>query len=441
MDKNDTLSSEPVPTSSTSADDVKPTIYAWYVASVLTVTYVLAFIDRKLPFILVESIKHDLSLSDTQIGLLTGVVFTLVYAVAGIPIAALADRSPRKAIIGTAIFVWSVLTSAGGLATNFLQLAASRAGVAVGEAGSTPAAFSLISDYFSQRYRARAFGLYYAGAQVGILLGLALGGWLNDLTSWRTAMIIVGAPGVLLSLLIFTTVREPTRKSDANVPVVASTQSLSTGLKELLALPTYRNIFIAGVLFNCAGGGALSFGPAYVIREFHLTTAQTGLTYGLVTGGAGAIGAMMGGLIGDRLRRFDPRWPLRFVAGCLAIATPFTIAAFMMHSYWAFLALLFVPHLSHMMYAGSTFSAIQSIVRVRTRALASGVFLFGLNGVGLSLGSFLAGAISDRLSFLGHAASLRVAIIALSTLSMWGAVHYLRAASRLKADLALNTSA
>jgi predicted MFS family arabinose efflux permease len=423
------------PSSDSVGSEERPTPYAWYVAFALTTSYVLSFVDRKLPFILAEPIKHSLHLSDTQIGLITGLMFTLVYSVAAIPVASLADRSSRKLIIGAAILVWSIITSLGGFAQNFWQFSASRAGVAIGEAGITPAAFSMLADYFPPRYRARAVGLYYLGAQTGILLGLPLAGWINDMSNWRLAMIVVGAPGIFFSLLIWITVREPARKAISPTKPAPSPVGIWVGLKEIFSHRTYRHIFLAGTIFNITGGGMLSFSPAYVMRNFHLSTSETGFTYGIMGGAGGALGAMLGGVIGDYLKTKDERWPLWFVAIAISVSMPCVVLAFLSQNYVLFLALLFVPHFAVMTYAGPSFSAIQAVVNPRSTALATAVFLFALNGIGLSVGSYLAGAISDSLGYLGGGASLRWAIIALSTLLLWGAVHFVLAGRALPHDL------
>jgi predicted MFS family arabinose efflux permease len=407
--------------------------YAWYVVAVLMLAYALSFIDRKIPFILAESIKHDLKLNDTELGLLTGMAFTLVYATAAIPIASLADRRSRKWIIAIAVAVWSVMTSLGGFAANFLQLAASRSGVAIGEAASSPAALSMLADYFPSNYRARAVGLYMAGAQLGILVGLPLGGVISDLSNWRTAMLLVGVPGLAVTLLILLTVREPLR---ATQPLrELSSRSTLGNLRQLFASPTYRHLFIGGLLFNTASAGVLSFGPAYVIRTYHLSASRTGLTYGIVIGVAGVLGAAVGGFAADWLRTRDLRYPLVAFAAAVVLGVPFLVAALLVHGYWGFLFLLAVPQFVGMTYAGPSFSTIYAIVPARNRALAAAVFLFALNGIGLSAGSLMAGALSDGFAALGTAASLRVALLLLSSLNVWAAIHYVIAASKLKADL------
>ncbi len=430
----------PAPAAETPVRKARPTLYAWYVAVALTLTYVLSMMDRKLPFIMAESIKRDLKLDDTQLGLLTGMAFTLVYAVSAIPIAGLADRRSRKWIIGIAVAVWSLMTSLGGFAGNFLQLAAARSGVAIGESASSPAAMSLLTDYFPPNFRARAIGLYMAGAQLGVLIGLPLGGVMNDLSSWRIAMFLIGAPGLLLALLVVTTVREPKRKSaatkavDVGGPPVTST--LGGGLAALFARPTYRHLFVGGMLHNTANAGILSFGPAYVIRTFHLTASQTGLTYGVTIGVAGVLGAAFGGVAADWLRVRGAGRPLIAFAIALVIGVPCLIGALLTKDYNTFLALSAIPTFVGMCYAGPSFSTIHAIVPAHHRALATAVFLLALNGIGLSAGALITGMISDHFSALGSSGSLRVALIIMSLPGLWGALHYTIAAFKVKADLA-----
>ena len=410
-----------------------PGPYAWYVAVVLMLVFALSFIDRKLPFILVESIKRDLSLSDTQIGLLTGAMFAIVYSTVAIPIAGLADRASRKRMIAWAVFLWSSVTALGGFSQGFWQLAGSRVGVAVGEAACTPAAHSMIADYFSPRYRSRAMGLYFVGAQLGIVLGLALGGWINELANWRVAMFLLGGPGVLLSLLVMITVREPPRGVGHAAPVrpdVAPARIMES-LRALFRHPTFVHLMVAALLSSFTSGAVQAFTPAYIIRTFHLSSAQTGLSYGLIMGGAGAIGAVFGGAVGDRLRKAHPGRALVFVAITAAVGTPCMVWAFVAQSYWLFLGLIFIAQVGAMAYAGPTFATIQSLVEPRMHAMASAVYLFALSGIGLSLGPLVAGALSDALAAHGSANSLRWALLAVLFPKLWSAGHFYLAARRL----------
>ena len=413
------------------ADNTEPktTPYTWYSVSLLMAIYTVSLIDRKVPFILVESIKQDLHLSDTQIGLISGAVFTLTYSIAGIPIARLADLSVRKNVIVGSLLVWSVLTSFGGFAQNFWQLAIARMGVAIGESGATPAAHSIIADIVPKSRRAFAIGLYMTGAPIGILIGLSVGGIINDLASWRVAMIVLGIPGIILSVLVLTTLREPQRRPEAADKVQPN---VLTGLGQLFAQPVFRQLFLGGLLFSASTGAMLAFTPAFIIRTYHLSASQTGLTYGLLAGISGAVGALAGGALNDRLQTWDIRAGLWLVAACLAISTPLLAIAFSVHTYPLFLLCLFIPQATGMIYAGPSFSAVQSVFNSRLHAYATAVFLFALNGIGLSLGPLIAGMLSDFLTGLGHQDTLKTALFLLAFGKIWAAVHYLLAANALR---------
>jgi predicted MFS family arabinose efflux permease len=420
-------------TSAADTTEKPPGPYAWYVAVILMSAYALSFIDRKLPFILVESIKRDLHVSDTQIGLLTGVMFALVYSTVAIPIASFADRHSRKRLIAVSVLLWSGVTTLGGLSTNFWQLAASRVGVAAGEAACTPAAHSMIADYFKPKFRSRAMGLYFVGAQLGIVLGLALGGWINELANWRVAMFLLGAPGLVLTLLMLFTVKEPKRAPSPVAEAAATLRPVKFGeaMRALFRHSTFTHLMIAALLSSFTSGAVQAFTPAYIIRTFHFTSAQTGLSYGLIMGGAGAIGALLGGSVGDRLRVSHPRRALIFVAVAMALGAPCMAVAFMSGSYWVFLALIFVAQVGSMTYAGPSFAIIQGLVEPRMHAVASAVYLFALSGIGLSLGPLAVGAISDFLKAHGSSNSLRWALLVVIVPRLWSGVHYLIAALRL----------
>lgn len=382
--------------------------YSWYVASTLLAIYIFSFVDRKLPFILVEPIKRDLGLSDTEIGLLTGIVFSLVYAIAALPLARFADRHSRPKLIGFVVAFWGVLTAAGGFATNFWQLALARIGVAVGESGCTPAAHSLLSDYFPERRRGLALSIYMTGAPLGILIGMALGGIVNDLASWRVAMWVLGAPGLLLAAIVLLTIREPSIRTHARVK--KPSEPLRHTVRRMWDDPALRWMALGCTLFTTTGGAFNAFGAAYIIRNFGLSTTEVGISYGLVAGLGGLAGTLMGGLLSDRLAERHPLRALRFVAVVLIIGAPFRVLALLAESYAVMLACLFVPMTLAMAYAGPTFRTLQGHVPAETRATSTAVLLFMLNGIGLSLGPLLAGGLSDTLAPIFGPDSLRVAL-------------------------------
>lgn len=423
--------SEPPVADASLSEEQPPSPYAWYVLGVLMLCYVLSMIDRKFPFILIESIKADLKLSDTQIGLLTGVMFAAIYSTLAIPVASLADRISRRKIIGGAIFIWSGLTAMGGFAQNFVHLAGSRAGVAIGELACSPAAHSMIADYFPGRFRARALGIYFAGAHIGALLGLALGGWINELADWRMAMILLGIPGIGVALLFLFTVREPRRRA-APVPSEAPDKA---GLREVLAtlirIPVFIHLMIAAIAFMFTSGALQAFTPAYIMRTWGYSSDWTGLTYGLAAGGAGIIGSILGGAMGDRLARNRARG-LAFVGVAFVISTPVMFLAFWVQSYPLFLFLFFLSQAADTTYSGPSFATLQSLTHPRMHAVASAIYLFALSGIGVSLGPMVAGMISDHLTSIGVAELLRWALMLVVIPKALAAVHYFLAARRMR---------
>ncbi|ALC14107.1 spinster family MFS transporter [Sphingopyxis sp. 113P3] len=398
--------------------------------ALLTCVYVLSFVDRKLPFILIEAIKSDLDLSDTQIGLMTGVAFTLIYAVAGIPLSIAANRFGRRRIIGCCVILWSMLTAAGGLATNFWQLALARTGVAIGEAGVVPSAHALIGAYFPEA-RAKALAIFSMGAPIGVLIGLALGGWINDLANWRVAMLVLGLPGIPVAIAVFLLLREP--PSDCSK---RPSERRSTALGDLFGCSTFRHLVAAGALFGCASGATMTFTPAFAMRSFGLSATQVGVPYGLLVGVAGACGVLLSGYLTDRLRQRDPRWGLWLICCALIISVPLHLAAWHASSFGVMMIALLIPELFQLYYAPPTFSAIQAVMPARHHAMGSAIFLLFATGVGISLGPFLTGLLSDRLAHLGAGAALGWALSALTLIKIWSAAHFAMAASRLPFDIA-----
>jgi len=242
--ENERLQSQP----SYTANERAPTVggpYAYYVLGVLFVVYIFNFIDRQILAILLQPIKEDLQISDTALGFLTGFAFAVFYAFAGLPLARVADRWVRRSLIALSLVTWSVMTAASGLARGFADLALARVGVGVGEAGCTPSAHSLLSDYFPPEKRATVLALYACGVPVGVGLGYWLGGWINDAFGWRAAFFVVGLPGVLMALLVRLTVQEPRRGPSERHAGSERTYSMREVWQFFVTLPTGRRIRLA----------------------------------------------------------------------------------------------------------------------------------------------------------------------------------------------------
>ena len=301
--------------------------YKRLVLALLVTAYTFNFIDRTIIATIGQAIKLDLKISDTQLGLLGGLYFALLYTLLGIPLARFAERFSRVNIITGAIVIWSAFTAACGFASSFLMLGAFRFGVGVGEAGLSPPSHSLISDYFEPKRRASALSIYSFGIPLGTMLGAILGGYLVQNFSWRLAFMIVGIPGVLVALAIKLLIKEPPRghsepeqpptSADAVAVVEPPKPAATLGgeLSEIWAVMGILftkwpvvNMVLGVTLVSFAGYGAGQFIPPYFIRTFGLNYAQVGLITGLVGGFSSGLGTLVGGFLSDRMSKMSARW-------------------------------------------------------------------------------------------------------------------------------------
>ena len=408
----------------------------YYAVGLLTVVYAFNFIDRQLLSILQESIKLELGLSDSQLGLLTGFAFAIFYVTAGIPIARWADRSNRRNIIAMAVGLWSFMTALSGLAQNYLQLLAARVGVGVGEAGGSPPAHSIISDIFPPHRRASALALYSTGVNFGILFGFLLGGWLNEFFGWRVAFFVVGAPGILLAIIVRYALREPVRGAAENKTATESTVPFKDVLRLLWSRRSFRHMAMGAALNAFAGYSISSWTASFMIRSHGMTTGELGTLLALIMGLGGAIGVFSGGLIAERLARHDVRWYMWLPALTGFICLPFMVAVYLVDGAYTSLALAAVPGVLFNVYLGNTLAMTHGLVGLRMRALSSAILFLVLNIIGLGMGPWFIGILSDQLGPSLGVDSLRYAMLyCLPAAMLWSVFHFYRAANFLKDDL------
>jgi predicted MFS family arabinose efflux permease len=273
--------------------------YRIVVLAMLVLVYTFNFIDRQIVGILAVPIKADLGLSDTQLGLMGGLAFALFYTLLGIPIAMLADRGNRTAIISVALVVWSAMTAACGLAQNFWQLFLARLGVGVGEAGGVAPSYSLVSDYFPPHQRARALGVYSFGVPIGSALGIVFGGVIASLVDWRMAFIIVGLAGVLLAPLFKAVVREPPRgRFDAAGH--GAPASIGEVVRVLLSRPSFWGLSFGASASSMMGYGLFFWLPSFLVRSYGLSLLDASLYFGAILLVGGVAGIWLGGSLADR---------------------------------------------------------------------------------------------------------------------------------------------
>jgi MFS family permease len=407
---------------------------ARYALGLLVVVYIVNNIDRQIMNILIEPVRADLGLTDTQLGLLVGGAFAIFYTFAGLPIARWADRSNRRSIIALALAIWSAMTVASGLARSFGQLLLARIGVGVGEAGCTPPAHSLLSDYFPLERRGTALSIYQLGGQIGILLGLAFGGYLAETLDWRKAFFIVGAPGLLLAIIVRLTLREPARGL-SDVGVSLEVEPFPAVLRFIWSLRALRHVLIATSLQTVVIAAQLTWHAPFLVRVHGMSLTEVGITLGLIAGVFGGAATFAGGYFGDRLQRRDLRWYLWLPAAGALASVPFSSAAYLAPGPNVAIALIVCATLGNHLFAALGHATIQSLAKPRMRATMSAIGLFAMNLVGFGLGPLIAGTLSDMLRPRFGEDAIRYAVLAMTVVMLWAALHYFLAARTYREDL------
>jgi len=414
--------------------------YTRYALGLLLAVYVVNFLDRQVIAILLQAIKLDLGLSDTQLGAFSGIAFAALYSTLGIPLARWADRGVRRSIIALALLVWSGMTALQGFAPSFFWLIAARVGVGIGEAGCSPPAHSLIADLFEPRRRATALAIYSLGIPLGGAIGLAGGGWLRETFDWRTALMIVGLPGLGLALLVRLTLREPTRGWWEGGRSAQTPPSLREVARVLRARHSFVHMAFAAALHALYGYGAGTFLPIFFERVHRLPPLEIGYWLGAIAASAGVLGTFLGGWLTDRVSGRDMRWYAWLPALGTGIYLPCAFVLYLWPDPRGALALAVLPALVQGIHLGPTFAIAQALVPPQMRAQAAAVLLLILNLVGLGLGPQLVGLLSDLLAPRFGAASIRWALLGTIVAgASWSIVHYALAARTLREDLRLGT--
>ncbi len=408
--------------------------YRRYVLVVLTLVYSLNFIDRQILVILQESIKVDMDLSDSQLGLLTGFAFAIFYVSVGIPIARWADIGNRRNIVSLAIAVWSGMTALSGLTQNFWQLLMARIGVGVGEAGGSPPSHSIISDYYPPEQRGSALSFYSTGVYLGILFGFLIGGWINSQFGWRAAFFVVGIPGFLVALLVRLTIKEPVR-GGLDGRALEAPATFGETLRTLREFGSFRLFAIAAGLNAFSSYGIGNFMPSFLIRSHDFTSMQVGTSLALITGIGGAMGTYFGGVLADRYGANDKRWYLWIAAIPGACSVPLMLSAVFVADPRLTLACLFFATMLGAFYLGPTIAISHNLVSPSMRAMASAILFFILNLIGLGMGPLVVGMISDALAPAYGSESLRYSLGIVSLINLVSATLFILAARKLLSDL------
>lgn len=353
----------------------------------------LNYVDRFLPAVLAEPIKAELALSDTAIGIINGFGFLVVYAVLGIVLARFADRGAFGLVISGCLTLWGAMTMLGGLAQSGFQLALTRVGVAVGEAGSTPAAHAYVAHNFVPERRAAPLAVITMSIPLASAASLIGGGLLAEWLGWRTAFVVLGAISVVFAPLVLLVLG----RRQVLPTAVSETDQRAARWWDLLRKPSYRAIIAGAACISVAGYSLTTFAPAFLMRAHGMALGQVAVQYGIATGLTGIVGLLVMGRVADRLSGRDPRWLLWVVAIMIAALLPFSIAALMVDNRLATVWFLGLGYVVGTAYMAPSIAAIQRLVSAEHRATASAIFLFFSAVIGAA-GPFLTGVISDSLT-------------------------------------------
>jgi predicted MFS family arabinose efflux permease len=397
-----------------------PSFYAWYVLALLWAVALLRFVDLQIVAVLLEPIKAEFLLSDTQLALLGGLAFALFYGVLGLPVAWLADRWSRRTIIAVAVSLWSLMTALCGFAGSFTTLFLARIGVGIGEAGGYPPTSSLLADYFRPEQRSRVYAILASAIPVGVFTGFLVGGIVSQWWGWRTALQVVGVPGIVLGLLVLLTVREPLRgRFDATV---ASTTALPflVSVRSLWQLHAYRKVVAGACLYTLGAYGSGVWIPSYFIRHHGFSVSEIGIMMALLYGGGGLLGTLAGGWVAERLgkRHGALQGHARLCQWSLLATLPLVPLVYLSPSAPLALALQTGVIVLMHMNIGPVLMLIQGLAGPARRAVAHALSVLVSNVVALPLGPLLVGWFSDNLGAHFGSQTLGIGIMLL-LLAAW----------------------
>lgn len=447
-------------------DLLRPGYRRWLVFILLLVA-IFNFADRAILSVLAQPIKEDLQLTDTDLGLLQGLGFAILYSVLGVPLGMLAERINRTRLLAACIAVWSAMTVACGFANSFLTMLLGRIGVGVGEAGAQPITNSLVSDHFRPGSRGSIFSIILLGSPLGFLLGQSVGGIVASEFGWRAAFYAMGVPGLLVAALVLFTLREPPRGlvDSGGRATTGEAPSLMHVVRYLFAKPTFRHLLAGFVIASFTMNAIANFVLPFYLRGFAVPLATLGVLFGMVSFFSNGLGMVLGGFGFDAMGRRDARWSLWGPALALLLCIPIYFGAFSALTINVSLAFIFFGNLVLASFMAPTMATVQNLAEPRMRATATAISALAVGILGAGFGPTVVGILSDHFAagafqgadFLSRcpggrgidgagtalddlclAAStqgLRLALISVLVVFAWAALHYWLAARSLRQDL------
>ncbi|OLE54308.1 MAG: hypothetical protein AUG51_08530 [Acidobacteria bacterium 13_1_20CM_3_53_8] len=394
--------------------------YSWYALAVLTLVYLLNFLDRTLIYILFTPIKNEMAFTDLQLALLGTTSFVIFYTLLGIPFGRLADRTTRKYLIAGGLAVWSLFSGLTGFANSFLTLFLCRVMVGVGEATLGPAALSLLSDYFPPRMRATVQAVYSSGIAIGGGVAFFLGGWIGQNFGWRWAFYLLGFPGLILTVFVLSLREQPRGRTEK-----ATVRYTGKDWKILFRSVPLRYLYLGYALFGLASNNLGIWGPSFFVRVHHMSLALIGLLAGILSIAAGVPGTILGGYVSDRFRNMG-RGGRMFFSSCAAlVSVPLWLILIFSNSVALLLIVNFILLGLALMWLGPAAADVHDIAGPHLRGLGIGIYFFTVNLFAYGIGSPLIGKLNDWLGVASNPPEMRYSLLicpvacALGALLLW----------------------
>jgi len=396
------------------------------VLALLLIAYIFNYLDRQILGILAGNIIAELHLTDRQFGLLSGPPFAIFYSLLGIPFAFLADRTSRSRVIAAAVALWSAFTALCGAATSFWHLFIFRMGVGVGEAGGVAPSYALIADYFPRERRARALAIFSLGVPIGLALGTLIGAYIAAAISWRAAFFAMGIAGVILAPIMLYFVRDPAKRQAAAIAPIGAVFPM------LARMPLFWLLAFAASCSSLSGYGLAVWIPTVLQRSFGMGLIARGQFVASLVFIGGCTGVFAGGWLADRLGARDRGWYARLPAIAWLVTAPTFALGLLAPNLPVAWVLLLIPNALNILWLGPVITAVQHLVPQRMRATASACFLLINNLIGLGVGPYLIGWLSDALKHSYGSDALRYAAVAVTVFYLVAGVLMLLCVSRLR---------
>lgn len=394
--------------------------YAWYALALLTIVYILNFLDRTLIYLLFTPIKANMQLSDTQLALLGATSFAIFYTLLGVPFGRMADRVSRKKLIAGGLAIWSLFSGLTGFTHNFWEIFLCRVMVGVGEATLGPAALSLLSDYFPPRVRATVQAIYSSGIAFGAGFAFLFGGRIAQAYGWRWAFYLLGFPGLIFAVLVLLLKEKPRGQTEAT-----ATSYSRDDWKVLFTSRPLIYLYLGYALFGLAANSLSIWGVTFFMRVHRMDLAFIGWWGGILSIVAGVPVTILGGYMADRLRRRGRGGRMLFSACAALLAIPFWLALLFSNSLWALLLANFVLLGLSLIWLGPAAADVHEIAGPKLRGLGIGIYFFAVNIAAYAIGAPLIGKINDLLGAAQNPTGMRYALLvsplacAFSSLLLW----------------------